>query len=196
LPRTRKTDGCRYGAGVNWTGTGGNDAKTGGTGADTLLGGGGADTLTGGDGADSLSGGSYSDSLVGGAGADTINGGTGTDVLYGGSGADNLYGGTSADRFVFRSTSDSPTSARDSIRDFSHSQGDKIDLSGIDAKTTVAGDQAFTLVSSFTKVAGQLTVGAEGDHLVVAGDVTGDGVADFAINVYTTLKPSGADFIF
>ena len=36
---------------------------------------------------------------------------------------------------------------------------------------------------------------ADGDHLVVSGDVNGDGAADFAINVYGTTKLTAGDFL-
>jgi len=172
---------------LSWTGGTGSETKSGGSGADTLNGASGNDNLTGFDGSDSLSG---------GAGLDTLNGNAGADSIYGGAGSDSLYGSTGADRFIFRSTSDSLSATRDRIRDFSQTQGDKIDLSGIDAKTGVAGDQAFTLVSTYTRHAGELMVVDDGDHWLVKGDVNGDGSSDFMLNVYSTTKPSGTDFIF
>jgi serralysin len=172
---------------VNWTGGTGAETKSGGAGADTLNGGAGHDVINGGDG---------SDSLIGSTGADTLNGNAGADSIYGGAGSDKLYGSAGADRFIFKAVSDSTDTSRDSIMDFSHTQGDKIDLSGIDAKSNVAGDQAFTVVSAYTKHAGELLVLNDGDHYLLKGDVTGDGVSDFMLNVYSTTKPSGTDFIF
>ena len=65
--------------------------------------------------------------------------------------------------------------------DFNSGQGDKIDLSAIDADAGTAGDQAFTFIGSgvFTGVAGQLHF----DLNFVEGDVNGDAVADFRIGV-------------
>jgi hypothetical protein len=50
----------------------------------------------------------------------------------------------------------------DRITDFSHAQGDRIDLAGIDARFTVAGDQAFSFIGTglYTGVAGQLRYAA------------------------------------
>src|SRR5215204_5756711 len=58
----------------------------------------------------------------------------GNDLLDGGSGVDLMWGGLGADVFDYNHVSDSPASARDWIMDFSKAQGDKADLSGIDAK--------------------------------------------------------------
>ena len=81
--------------------------------------------------------------MAGGFGSDTLNGAGGNDTLIGGTWRDTLNGGSGADRFLFESVADSSPSARDVIWDFSRVDGDKIDLSGIDANVNVAGDQAF-----------------------------------------------------
>lgn len=75
-----------------------------------------ANTLVGNDGANTLKG------L---AGNDILKGGTGNDKLHGGAGKDTLTGGTGKDSFVF----DTAPTSRDTITDFSHAQGDKIQLS-------------------------------------------------------------------
>ncbi len=80
-------------------------------------------------------------------------------MLRGGAGKDTLTGGIGGDRFVFAATGDSVTGANaDRITDFSRAQGDRIDLSAIDANTGAAGNQAFTFIGSgaFTHHAGQL----------------------------------------
>jgi len=56
-------------------------------------------------------------------------------------------------------------------------------------------DDAFTLVANFTGAAGQLIATFDTDHYVVQGDVNGDGIADFAINVFSTTAPVSGDFI-
>ena len=48
---------------------------------------------------------------------------TGNDTIIGGAGNDTMTGGGGADTFVFR-----PSSGADVVTDFSHAQGDKIDL--------------------------------------------------------------------
>lgn len=55
-----------------------------------------------------------------------------------------MTGGLGADTFDFNSVIGSPNAViRDTILNFTWSEGDKIDISGIDADQTVAGDQAF-----------------------------------------------------
>jgi Ca2+-binding RTX toxin-like protein len=117
--------------------------------------------------------------------------------------------GADADRFVYNSLADSPTgstfnplsgatvSNMDSIRDFSRSQGDRISLSAIDASTTIAGDQAFTFIgtAAFSNVAGQLRYGQVNGTTIVSGDVNGDGIADFAIELNGLVNLQSGDFI-
>lgn len=151
------------------------------------------DTLTGDAGANILSGGLGNDSLSGGAGDDILNGGAGADTLVGGAGADRLTGGDGADRFVYVSLADSTVAAPDIIIDFV-SGSDRIDLSRIDAITGGA-DNAFVFVASFTHKAGQLMTHIVNGHYAVEGDVNGDGLADFTINVESATALKAADFI-
>src|SRR4051794_23162215 len=82
-----------------------------------------------------------------------------------------------ADTFVLNATAQSTVSAtgRDTIVDFSHADGDKIDLRPIDANTTAAVDQAFNFIgsSAFRHHAGELRYVALGASIVVSGDVNG-----------------------
>jgi Ca2+-binding RTX toxin-like protein len=144
-----------------------------------------------------ITGGIGNDTLRGNSGSDTLSGGDGADVLRGGTGKDFLFGCGGADRFDFDTTSEAGIgSTCDVIEDFA--MGDRIDLSTIDANTSIDGNQAFsgTLVSAFTGVKGQLRVVDAGDHLIVSGDRNGDRIADFDIQVVTTLDTlSSSDFI-
>jgi Ca2+-binding RTX toxin-like protein len=146
-----------------------------------------------------LDGGAGNDSIIGSSGADTLIGGLGTDVLTGGAGAD---------RFVFKSAADSPVKHPDSILDFHHAEGDRVDLSAIDAQTGVAGNQAFHFIgtAAFTGHAGELHiavidrgfVGVDGHEVtqtIVSGDVNGDGVADFAIDLGNAGVLHASDFV-
>lgn len=119
--------------------------------------------------------------LIGNSGNNTLSGLGGGDYLEGGAGADILSGGEGNDTFGFRFTSDSRASASDRIKDLA--SGDKIDLSAIDANTTVSGDQAFTLSSSFTGKAGQidLSYNASSGLTSLMVDTNGDKVSDMTI---------------
>ena len=92
-----------------------------------------------------------------------------------------MTGGDGADRFDFRLVSDSAFNAYDRITDLADE--DVINLSAIDADTTVAGNQAFALASAFTGQAGQLTLTyvASGNFTVLAADVNGDRIGDFRV---------------
>lgn len=162
-----------------------------------------------------INGTSGANTLVGTNAEDVIYGLAGNDIITGGLGKDILYGGAGADRFVYNSIADSqvgsdynplaglPTNGymvnrMDEIRDFSHAEGDRISLSGIDANANLAGDQAFTFIGSaaFTNVAGQLHYQqVDSFRFLVEGDVNGDGMADFVIRVDTNVAPVSSDFI-
>ncbi len=104
----------------------GSDQLIGGAGIDRLNGGGGKDALNGGGGNDRLIGNAGDDNLIGGAGNDNLNGGSGDDVLNGGSGNDKLTGGANHDTFVFNGAF-----GHDTVTDFSGSNLEDIDLSGV-----------------------------------------------------------------
>lgn len=80
---------------------------------------------------------------LGNALANHITGNTGDNLLDGMDGQDVLAGGGGNDTFRFSSQYATSTSAPDLITDFS--SGDHIDLSLIDANSTVAGNQSFHL---------------------------------------------------
>ena len=198
----------------------GNDTLDGGSGADTLNGGAGIDTAAYVDAGsavtvdlnlqgapqntigasndtllsiENLTGSNFADHLTGDGGVNVLIGGAGNDTLTGGAGGDVLTGGTGADTFVYTSLADSTFSPKtqDVITDFSHADGDQIDLSQI--------DPSFSLVASFTHMADQLIVTAApakgADAYLVQGDVNGDGKADFAILVHSATALVAGDFI-
>ncbi len=142
-----------------------------------------ADHIYGLGGDDEISGLAGNDALFGGADDDTLTGGDGNDVLVGGTGRDDLTGGKGADTFRYYQVAESDTLDFDRVRDFNRAEGDKIDLSAIDANTILGGNGAFVFVASFTGVAGQLTSGMTASGFLVQADVNGDAVADFAIDV-------------
>ncbi|OWJ66260.1 calcium-binding protein [Inquilinus limosus] len=211
-------------AGANsLSGNGGNDVLRGGAGADRLDGGAGTDTASyyigaagvtvnlatgagsGGDaqgdtltGIENVSGSQGSDILVGNSVANTLQGWSGNDVLTGAGGKDTLTGGAGADRFVYASTTHSVVGANaDRITDFRHAQGDRIDLSAIDANTGTAGNQAFTFIGTglYTHHAGELRFAVSGGVTTIAGDVNGDGTTDFHIQLTGSIALAAADFV-
>jgi Ca2+-binding RTX toxin-like protein len=123
--------------------------------------------------------------VTGTKGANVLIGGSVNDQLIGGGGADTLTGNGGADRFIFQDSAISD--ARTTITDFSRGQGDRIDLSLIDAKEG-GRDNAFTFIGSaaFTGTAGELRAVSSAGSQLISGDVDGDGVADFSILVQNT----------
>lgn len=188
-------------------GLNGDDALNGGAGDDELAGGGGKDTLDGGDGHDMLQGdagndlligGAGNDDLIGGGGNDRLRGGSANDTMNGGAGRDYFLGGSGADTFVFGDGDTSATrSLADQIEDFTSSQGDRIDLSAMDANTLVGGNQAFAFIgnAAFGNVAGQLHYVQAANYTYLEGDTNGDGVADFSIRLFGTLSLAASDLV-
>ena len=128
--------------------------------------------------------------LTGNEFAQTIVGNAGANILNGGAADDTLIGRGGEDMFVF-----SNLGGTDRILDFV-SGVDTIDLRSLDAHSAIAGDQAFNFIGdgAFGSVAGQLrTYISDGVHYV-AGDVNGDGVADFIIELGNVTVQSG-DFL-
>jgi Ca2+-binding RTX toxin-like protein len=124
------------------------------------------------------------DILTGNDAADKLNGLAGNDTLIGGLGKDTLTGGVGSDLFKFISLNDSSPLPKqvDTITDFNHAQGDKIDLSDIDAKTEVEGDQAFTYIGTIafsTDATGQLRLDPKTG--ILYGSTNADVAPEFAI---------------
>ncbi|MFE0754849.1 S8 family serine peptidase [Inquilinus sp. NPDC058860] len=211
-------------AGNELTGGRGNDLLRGGAGADVLRGGAGSDTANYADsavgvtvnlatglgstgtafqdrlgGIENLVGSAHGDNLVGNSLANTLRGENGNDVLTGGVGRDELTGGAGADRFVYTSLVQSPVgvAGADLITDFSRAQGDRIDLSALDANTGTAGNQAFGFIgtAAYGHHAGELRYVARDGVTTIAGDINGDGVSDFQIRLTGTIGLIAADFV-
>ncbi|MCP8883719.1 M10 family metallopeptidase C-terminal domain-containing protein [Devosia sp. XJ19-1] len=182
------------------------------TGSDTLgtienvIGSSGNDTIIGSGGANVLEGGAGDDNLSGMGGADTLIGGDGADILRGGAGRDVMTGGADSDVFIFAAVSDSrnTVTTRDVITDFTPGE-DYFDFSAIDANTLIGGDQAFTFLdvegSAFTGVRGQLRWVLEdladtaNDRTIVLGDMNGDQVSDFQVELTGLITLGVGDFI-
>lgn len=145
------------------------------------------------------------DVLAGATRSDVINGYAGNDEITGNGGRDFVTGGAGSDDFNYRLTSDSKVGAgRDRITDFRHGTDD-IDVSVMDANGSVSGNGTFTFLSakgaSFTATRGELrwfqadAANNASDKTFVEGDINGDAVADFQIELAGLVTLSTADFI-
>lgn len=184
-------------------GNDGNDELFGGAGDDVIQAGAGIDrildidglnSLHGGDGADSVTG---SGRLYGDAGDDVLIGSAANDTLIGGVGADLLAGGSGADTFVFKIADSTVSSAgQDTVADFNHADGDKIDLRYIDADAGVAGNQVFHFLGStaFSNDARELRYTTSNGSVYVHGDIDGDGIADLSIRADGITSIAASDF--
>jgi len=146
----------------------GNDTVYGGNRDDRLDGGGGGNALLGGGGNDWLFSHEAGDSLLGDGGRDTIIGNGGGDIITGGGGRD---------RFIYKKFSDSPADLTnfDDVADFSHSDGDRFDLTAIDA---IPGgrDQKFTWIGTddFSNKGGELRYHTSGGFTYIQASGRGD----------------------
>jgi VCBS repeat-containing protein len=137
-----------------------------------------------------LTGNADDNRLEGLAGAHQLFGVDGEDVLVGGAGEDQLTGGEGADLFLF-TQADTRLSGlgqayeRDRILDFNVEDGDRIDLSAVDARVGTAEDDAFVFAARFSGVAGQavLVSNVTAGTTLLRLDVDGDGKADFEIQI-------------
>jgi Ca2+-binding RTX toxin-like protein len=148
-----------------------------------------------------LTGNSAANILTGNAESNTMDGSSGADTLIGGAGKDTLTGGTGSDYFDFNIITESgiTASTRDVIKDFSKSQGDKIDLRTIDAKSGGTSNDAFGFVSKAPSIDGTASNGklwyANG---VLYGSTDNDKAAEFSIQVTLTgiSAFNATDYIF
>ncbi len=157
-----------------------------------------------GSGADQLSGNGVINVLAGGAGNDRLDGRAGNDLLFGQAGKDTLIGGTGSDRFVFQLVTDSTVAAPDEINDFTVNPAataafiDRIDLSSIDARAGVAGNDAFTFIGSAAFTAeGQIRAIASGADTLIEINTTGTSGAEMAIllKTFTAANLAAVDFV-
>jgi Ca2+-binding RTX toxin-like protein len=132
-----------------------------------------------------LTGNNLANVLTGNAGVNKLSGGAGNDRLTGGLGQDSLTGGAGRDVFVFddRDTSASKSRA-DYILDFSHRQGDRIDLRAIDANTRKRGDQNFSFIGTkaFSK-AGEVRIEKTKSVTYVSLNTDSDKAAEAVIKI-------------
>jgi trimeric autotransporter adhesin len=141
---------------------------------------------------------------TGNTGANVIVGNAGVNTITGGAGADTLTGGAGKDIFVVSATTDSSVGASDVITDFasvsavSLAASDRISLTAIDASVTANINNAFTFIGTagFTNgVEGQLRYENNGTDTFVLGDVNGDAIADFSIQLSGLQILGATDFL-
>lgn len=211
------------------SGGGGDDLIDGGAGNDTMNGGAngtGGDTVsyasataavtvslaitasqaTGGGGSDRISnfenlmGSNFNDTLTGNTRANLIDGGLGNDTITGGQGVDSLRGGAGADVFDFNNVNETGNTAttRDLILDFEQGQ-DRIDLSTIDASSSLSGNNAFLFrgaIASFgTAADGEIRYAQEGGLTVIYADTDNDSAPEFQIALNGLYTLTAADFV-
>ena len=117
-----------------------------------------------------------------------------------------MTGGALRDVFDFNFANETGKTGatRDRITDFQHGVDD-IDLSNIDANGSAAGNTAFTFLAAkgaaFTGVKGQLiwsqinVANPTSDKTIISGDINGDKVADFQIELTGLKAITKGDFI-
>jgi len=134
---------------------------------------------------------------VGNSGANTLSGGAGNDVLNGKAGADVLIGGGGKDRFEF----DFLSNKADEVRDF-RSGEDSIDVSAIDADALQEGHQVFKFIGLSGFQNGQygllrylVNTTTSGSNVSLLGDVNGDAVEDFRVNLVGLSEIKLADLV-
>jgi Ca2+-binding RTX toxin-like protein len=207
-------------------GSSSSDWIDGGAGADTLSGGGGNDTYTVDDAGDvviELPGGgvdgirSSIDYALGlflenltllGSGnvnatgnwtANTIAGNAGNNIINGGLGQDTLTGNAGADRFSFQGLEDSgkTMNTSDVITDFLAAQGDRIDISAIDAISSSPSNDAFVFVgASAFSAAGQVRSFTAGGITYVALNIDSNlNTTEMMISLSGALALKQSDFM-
>ena len=139
-----------------------------------------------------------------GLGDDVIRGGAGQDYIDGGRGGDSMRGGGGADQFRFVSLDEmgnGKTGKSDIIRDFSHEDGDKIDMSSIFNQAAESNyDFLFIGAGAFSGSDGnsyevRVEQGENGGS-VVQIDINHDGAADASFLVYSDGALTRRDFVF
>ncbi len=105
---------------------------------------------------------------------------------------------------MFQLVTDSTVAAPDEINDFTVNPAataafiDRIDLSNIDARAGVAGNDAFTFIGSAAFTAeGQIRAVASGADTLIQINTTGTSGAEMAIllKTFTAANLAGADFV-
>ncbi|MGE3294049.1 MAG: right-handed parallel beta-helix repeat-containing protein [Geminicoccaceae bacterium] len=205
-------------AGADWIqGLAGDDTLRGGNGGDLLDGGKGNDDIFGDAGIDLVyyggstkvtvdlglgkaTRGGETDKLhtlegaIGSSVGDVLKGDGDDNWFQGGLGKDSLTGRGGRDLYDYDGTAESRPGARDVIKDFAHLT-DKLDLMGIDADTTVAGNQTFHWVGT-DPLSGPGEVGffTSGGNTIVRASTDADGASELEIQLTGIKTLTATDF--
>jgi hypothetical protein len=174
-------------------------------GFENVIGGNAVDVIYGNAAVNILEGRDGADVIYGYGGKDEISGDAGADIIGGGAGADRLEGGADADRFIYSLVTDSGPgkAARDTILDFQDGV-DHIDLHLLDSDSKTTGTQqnmhfVGTNVAFGMNDPGEVRAIQTAGGYTIEADVSGDGKADFAIDISDTdhsIVFSSSDFLF
>ena len=131
--------------------------------------------IIGSDHNDNFTGNAADNVLSGGQGNDTLSGAGGNDVLIGGLGQDSMNGGAGADTYVATNINESGNTIATADVISGWGNTDVIDLSGIDANSNLAGNQAFAFVAANTPVTvnNSITWTESGGNTTVSVDTNG-----------------------
>ena len=81
------------------------------------------------------------------------------------------------------------------VVDFSHGEGDRLIVHGIDANVGSSSNEfVFIDTEAFSGAAGELRYETDGGFTLVQGDVDGDGSADFEIELTGNIALRAGDF--
>ncbi len=130
---------------------------------------------TGNGGSNNLQGNGGNNTLSGLAGVDTINGADGDDIIIGGQGNDLLRGGTGADAFRVEHAFGSVLET-DQIYDFSTAENDIMDFRDAYSGT-------LSVVSAFTRHAGEMTLSFAAGITTVRLDIDGNGQPEYQVKI-------------
>ena len=141
--------------------------------------------------------------LIGSDVNNVLAGNAGDNDITGGFGRDLMIGGIGEDRFDFNTVADTGIgAARDTINDFAAGDDigpvDLIDLSTIDARSELGnpGNNAFSFIGTdqFT-AAGQLRYTDVAAGVIVQGNTSGEGGAEFEILVRNLNELNDGNFV-
>jgi hypothetical protein len=127
---------------------------------------------------------------------DTFRGDSAANLFQGGAGQDTYFLGAGRDLVDIDRITESPVGAgRDVVLDFLAGT-DRLDLAGVDADTTIAGDQAFRFVGTAAHgdTPGVIGFFVSGDNTIVRGGTDTDGTPEFQIQLSGFVPLSVEDF--